>query len=157
MSAMRTKDGAIAIRVLLVAVLVLVWIATWLVLDAALTEPASSEPGRGGIPGPVLFGGLAMCVYAGALARFAGRRGRSPWAGVGAGMLLATTYLLGSVASELLRGSFGQLAEGETAFSTLIELPFWLAFAFVPTALCGVAGWLVGAAIARATSKPGTP
>lgn len=51
---MRMHDAATVIRILLVGILVLVWIATWLALDAA-----SSEPDRGGIPEPAIFGGLA--------------------------------------------------------------------------------------------------
>jgi hypothetical protein len=148
---MRINDDTIVIRLLLLAILVVVWLGTWLDYEAA------SQHGSVGIPNEVLLAGLAMCVYAGALARLAGRRGRRTWAGAAAGAAMIASYVGGSIAIELAHGGLGPMAEGETPFSLLIELPLWLGVPFLVGAGCGVVGWLVVNALVEDESEAHAP
>jgi len=137
-----TARAITAVRNVLLGVLVVAWIATWLALHDSEAKAAPAS----GIPSEVLLSGFAMCAAAGALARFAGRRRMRD--GAGAGVLMIVTYLVGHVAIQLMVGSDIGLAQGESPFSFLIELPFWLGGPFGLGAVLGLAGYVAAQALA---------
>ena len=141
---MHKGEAPTVFRLVALGLLVAAWIVIWLDLADAEANP---RPG-GDIPFEALVGGFAMCAWAGGLARFAGAHGRRRWAGPVAGAAMVVTYIAGAVAIQLMQGTFGQLGEGETPFSTLIELPFWLGVPLALGAVLGSAGWLVASAVA---------
>jgi hypothetical protein len=93
-----------------------------------------------------------MGAYAGAATWVLAPGHRRLGWGVLAGFLMIVTWALASLTVQTATGTL-ELAEGETPFSTLIELPFWLTLVGVPCAFVGGIGWIVARGIAEVSAK----
>lgn len=93
-----------------------------------------------------------MAAYSGAAAWvLAPGHRRLRWGAI-AGFLMIATLVLVGLTFQIATGTL-EVAPGETVFSTLIELPFWVALVGIPCAVVSAVAWLVVRLIADASAK----
>ncbi len=127
--------------------------AAWIL--AVVVWSASGED----LPTAGMVAVAAVCACGGAAAWVLAPGHRCARFGALGGILVFGAFMLLAVVGSAASGTLGRPAEGETAFSTLIELPFWLGVPLVVSACCGAAGWHVAPALGstRAGGDPGPP
>jgi hypothetical protein len=128
-------DFGLPVRVALLGALIVVWLIPVVI-------PGLS--GGGDLSTANILLVASQCACSGAVIWAVTPRHRHPWHGVIPGTVLIVGLLLVGVLIPILTGTIEKtLAEGETAFSTVIELPFWAGVLVVWTFPPGLIGWLV--------------
>ena len=97
----------------------------------------------GDLTGDLLILGLALCFGAGVATRVI-RPDRTQRWGIFGGLLMALAILAGTIAIDAVYVLPYHAGEsGETWFSFLIELPFWVGMPMAVSAVLGWTGWHV--------------
>ena len=97
----------------------------------------------GDLTGDLLVLGLALCFGAGVATRVV-RPDRTQRWGIYGGLLMALAILAGTIAIDAVYVLPYHAGEsGETWFSLLIELPFWVGMPMAVSAVLGWTGWHV--------------
>jgi hypothetical protein len=125
--------GPITARVGVAGMLAAAWILVVVVWSAAGED----------LPTAGLAGVAAVCALGGAAAWVLAPGHRRARFGALGGILVFATFVLLAIGASAASGTLLVSGEGETPFSTLIELPFWLGVPLVVSACCGAAGWHV--------------
>lgn len=126
-------------RVIVLGLLVVAWVLPWL-----------SVPPEG-ISNVELALVSVGCAYAGGAAWALAPHHRQARFGALFGVLMFASWIIVLLVGQASSGTLG--GEGETPFSFLIELPFWLGVPLIVAAFLGTAAWLVVRAIATARSR----
>ena len=128
-----------ATRALLLGILALGWL-----LGFALHGSAAAATGWGDVSPLLLLLGAALCALAGGFAWWLAPDHRRARTGALAGVLMFLSFVLGNVLVVVLWVDPAHMAaSGETWFSMLVELPFWLGLPIVVSIALGAAGWWV--------------
>jgi hypothetical protein len=100
---------------------------------------------------PQMILGALLCFGAGFAARALDRVRRSARRGAIAGVAMLGSILGGYAAMVAIwwNPTWNDDGGGETWFSMLIELPFWVGMPIVVGSICGAAGWMIADRLAR--------
>lgn len=116
---------------------------------------AAAASGWGDIPPEALLLGVALCVWAGAVAWVIAPQHRRRRVGALAGLLMVASFVAGNILVAVLWVDPGHMAEGgETWFSLLIEAWFWIGVPVVGGLGLGVIGWSSADVFGRARGEP---
>ena len=149
----RDLARGLARRIVLIGVLAGTWAWSWLVYNASV-----ARTGYENIPDEVLLAGTAMCIYAGGISWVVAAGHRRPRSGAMAGIVMLASYVAGSILITFTNAStMSHEPTGETPFSLLLELWFWIGVPLVGSALLGALGWSMVSALARWRSSQGRP
>jgi hypothetical protein len=100
---------------------------------------------------PQMILGVLLCFGAGSAARALDRVRGSAWRGAIAGVAMLGSIIAGYALMVAIAWNpiWNEGDGGETWFSLLIELPFWVGVPLVAGSTCGALGWIVVDRLAR--------
>ncbi len=112
---------------------------------------AAAASGWGNVPGEAMLLGIVLCAWSGVVAYLVAPAHRRRLYGALAGLLMVASFVAGNVLVAMLwvLPQRQGLGEGETWFSLLIELPFWLGLPIVGSLALGAVGWSAAELVAH--------